>query len=68
MRDELKPERQTRISELCNASEVDEKLFWKLVKGKRPCSQFGSFLIDGKLSSPVDKMKFYPCGLTTLSR
>ena len=43
LREELKLERQTRISELCNASDVDEKLFWKLVKGKHPCSQFGSF-------------------------
>ena len=58
MRDELKLERQTRISELCNASEVtvDEKLFWKLVKGKCPCSQFGSFLIDGKFSSCPDEI------------
>ena len=55
MRDELKLERQT-ISELCNASSVDEKLFWKLVKGKRPCSQFGSFLIDGKFSSCPDEI------------
>ena len=29
VRDELKLERQTRISELCNTSEVDEKLLWK---------------------------------------
>ena len=56
VRDELKLERQTRISELCNASEVDEKLSWKLVKGKRPCSQFGSFLIDGKFSSCPDEI------------
>ena len=56
VRDELKLERQTRISELCNTSEVDEKLFWKLVKGKRPCSQFGSFLIDGKFSSCPDEI------------
>ena len=54
--DELKLERQTRISELCNASEVDEKLFWKLVKGNLPCSQFGSFLIDGKFSSCPDEI------------
>ena len=27
VKEELKLERQTRISELCNASEVDEKLF-----------------------------------------
>ena len=54
--DELKLERQTRISELCNASEVDKKLFWKLVKGKRPCSQFGSFLIDGRFSSCPDEI------------
>ena len=56
VRDELKLERQTKISELCNSSEVDEQLFWKLVKGKRPCSQFGSFLIDGKFSSCPDEI------------
>ena len=56
LRDELKLERQTMISELCNASDVDEKLFWKLVKGKHPCSQFGSFLIDGRFSSCQDEI------------
>ena len=56
VRDELKLERQSKIFELCNASEVDEKLFWKLGKGKRPCSLFGSFLIDGKFSSCPDEI------------
>ena len=29
---------------------------WKLVKGKPPCSQFGSFPIDGKFSSCPDEI------------
>ena len=30
VRDELKLERQTRISELCNASEIDEKFILQI--------------------------------------
>ena len=48
-------ERDTRITELCTSVDVDEKSFWKLIKGKRSSTQFGSFLVDGKLtSSPVE--------------
>ena len=39
MRKHLKIERETKISELCFASDVDEKMFWKLIKGKRCSSQ-----------------------------
>ena len=55
VRSELKLERDTRITDLCSALEVDEKSFWKLIKGKRSAAHFGSFIIDGKLSSsPVE--------------
>ena len=55
VRSQLKLERDTRITELCTAFEVDEKSFWKLIKGKRSSTQFGSFLVDGKLTnSPVE--------------
>ena len=55
VRNELKLERDTRITELCTAVEVDEKFFWKLIKGKRSSIQFGSSLVDGKLTnSPVE--------------
>ena len=55
MRKHLKIERETKISELCFASEVDEKMFWKLIKGKRCSSQLGSFMVDGRLTnSPQD--------------
>ena len=51
----MKLERDTRITDLCSVLEVDEKSFWKLIKGKRSATQFGSFMIDGKLSnSPVE--------------
>ena len=42
----LKIERETKISELCFASDVDEKMFWKLIKGKRCSSQLGSFMVN----------------------
>ena len=32
MREHLKIERETKFSELCFASDVDEKMFWKLIK------------------------------------
>ena len=55
VRNELKLERDKRITELCAAVEVDEKSFWKLIKSKRSSAQFGSFLVDGKLTnSPVE--------------
>ena len=47
----MKLERDTRITELCTAVEVDEKSFWKLIEGKRSSTQFGSFLVDGKLTN-----------------
>ena len=33
------------------ASDVDEKGFWKLIKGKRCSSQLGSFMTDGQLNN-----------------
>ena len=51
----MKLEKDTRITELCTAVEADEKSFWKLINGKRSSTQFGSFLVDGKLTnSPVE--------------
>ena len=55
VRSELKLERDTRITELCTAIKADENSFWKLIKGKRSSTQFGSFLVDGELTnSPVE--------------
>ena len=31
MREHLKIKRETKISEICFASDVDEKVFWKLI-------------------------------------
>ena len=48
-------DRDTRITELCTAVEIVEKSFWKLIRGKRSSTQFGSFLVDSKLTnSPVE--------------
>ena len=51
MREHLEIERETKISELCFASDVGEKMFWQLIKGKRCSSQLGSFMIDGRLTN-----------------
>ena len=51
MREHLKIEKETKILELCFASDVDEKIFWKLIKGKRCSSELGSFMIDGRLTN-----------------
>ena len=32
-----------------DASETNEKLFWKLVKSQRSSSQMSAFLVDGKM-------------------
>ena len=52
VRNELKLERDTGITELCTPIEADEKSFWKLIKGKRFSTQFGSFLSNGKVTHP----------------
>ena len=51
MREHLKIARETKISELRFASDVDEKTFWKLIKGKRCSSQLGSFMVDGRFTN-----------------
>ena len=38
-----------KIKRLCDASETNEKLFWKLVKSQRSSSQMSAFLVNGKM-------------------
>ena len=38
-----------KIKRFCVASETDEKLFWKLIKGQRFTSQMSAFLVDGNI-------------------
>ena len=38
-----------KIRKLHNAANSDEKLFWKLLKGKRCSSQMGAFLVSDNL-------------------
>ena len=40
-----------RISKLCAATDSDEKLFWKLLKGQHCSSQLSALLVDGKMIS-----------------
>ena len=37
------------VTNLCNTSESNEKLFWKLLKGQRSSSQMSAFLVKDKL-------------------
>ena len=38
-----------KIKRLCDASETNEKLFWKLVKSQRSSPQMSAFLVDRKM-------------------
>ena len=49
-----------RIRKLCHAAELNEKLFWKLVKSQRSSSQMSAFLVNGDLLT--DKRRFVLCG------
>ena len=45
----LNEKEHEKIKRLCDASETNEKLFWKLVKSQRSSSQMSAFLVDGKM-------------------
>ena len=45
-----------KIDRLCTAAETDEKLFGKLLKGRRNSSQMHAFLVEGKFLSDVDEI------------
>ena len=57
-----------RSSKLCPATDSDEKVFWKLLKGRRCSSQMSAFLVDGKMIT--DKGggggEYVTCGQTIL--
>ena len=38
-----------KIKTLCNASDCNEKLFWKLLKGQKSFSKMSAFLVNGNL-------------------
>ena len=59
VKNRLLKEQNEKISTLCDAAEHNERQFWKLVKGKRYKSEFGTFLINDKFvsdSSEIMKM------------
>ena len=41
--------KREKIKRLCDASETNEKLFWKLGKSQRSSSQISAFLVDCKM-------------------
>ena len=45
----LNEKEHDKIKRLCDASETNEKLFWKLVKPQCSSSQMSAFLVDGKI-------------------
>ena len=49
LRNFLNEKEREKIKHLCDASETNEKLFWKLVKSQRSSSQMNAFLVDGKM-------------------
>ena len=49
LRNFLNEKEHEKIKRLCDASETNEKLFWKLIKSQRSSSQMSAFLVDGKL-------------------
>ena len=46
-----------KIKRLCVASETDENLFWKLIKGQRSTSQMIAFLVDGSFLTDRNKIR-----------
>ena len=61
MKNRLLEEQNEKISTLCDVATHNEEQFWKLVKGKRHKSQFGTFLINDEFlsdSSKIMKMWF----------
>ena len=61
MKNRLLEGQNEKISALCDAAAHNERHFWKLVKGKRHKSQFGTFLINDKFvgdSSEIMKICF----------
>ena len=43
-----------KIKTLCRAADSDEKLFWKLIKGKPSSSEMSAFLVNGNLLTDKD--------------
>ena len=61
MKNRLLEEQNEKVSTLCDATTQNKRQFWKLVKGKRHKSQFGTFLINDEFvsdSSEIIKMCF----------
>ena len=59
VKNRLLEEQNEKISTLCDTAAHNERQFWKLVKGKRHKSRFGTFLINDKFvsdSSEIMKM------------
>ena len=52
------------ISKLCAATDSDERLFWKLLKGQCCSSQMSAFLVYGKMIT--DKWEYVIFGQTIL--
>ena len=69
MKNRLLEEQNEKISTLCDAATHNERQFWKLVKGKRHKSQFGTFLINDEfVSDPSEIMKVWFTHFASLGR
>ena len=69
MKNRLLEEQNKKIITLCDTDAHNERQFWKLVKGKRHKSQFGTFLINDKfVSDSSEIMKMWFTHFTSLGR
>ena len=67
LRNFLNEKDHDKSKRLCDASETNEKLFWKLVKSQRSSSQLSAFLVDGKMiTDKTDILNMWADHLETL--
>ena len=57
MRSFLNQLESDRVTKLCSATDSDEKLFWKLLKGQKPSSQMSAFLVNGSLNTDINEIR-----------
>ena len=67
LRNFLNEKDHDKIKRLCEASETNEKLFWKLVTSQRSSSQMSALLVDGKMiTDKIDILNMWADHFKTL--
>ena len=57
MRSFLNQLESDRVTKLCSATDSDERLFWKLLKGQKSSSQMSAFLVNGSLITDINEIR-----------